>query len=72
LGAQLKLADRNGARLAAICGDAELERGVLVLRDLETKEQREVSLPTAGEDAGALLTAMSEMAAMPVPVASAR
>ncbi|TAM59717.1 histidine--tRNA ligase, partial [bacterium] len=40
LGAQLKLADRNGARLAAICGDAELERGVLVLRDLETKEQR--------------------------------
>ncbi|TAM75227.1 histidine--tRNA ligase [bacterium] len=66
LGAQLKLADRNGARLAAICGDAELERGILILRDLETKEQREVTLP-AGTDVGALLTTICQMAAAPAP-----
>ncbi|TAM91309.1 histidine--tRNA ligase [bacterium] len=67
LGAQLKLADRNGARLAAICGDAELERGILILRDLETKQQREVPLP-GSTGIGDLLTAIGEMASAPVPV----
>ncbi|MDE2572438.1 MAG: histidine--tRNA ligase, partial [bacterium] len=60
LGAQLKLADRNGARLAAICGDVELGRGILILRDLETKEQREVPLPQ-GTDVAGLVAVLGEM-----------
>ncbi len=45
LKAQLKRADRSGAPLAAILDDRDLERGVVVLRDLETSQQQE--LPAA-------------------------
>lgn len=43
LKAQLKRADKLGARLALIVGDQELDRGALALKDLATKEQHEVA-----------------------------
>ncbi|MBX6395866.1 MAG: ATP phosphoribosyltransferase regulatory subunit, partial [Alicyclobacillaceae bacterium] len=42
LKAQLKAADRSGARWALILGEEERQRGVVVLRDLSTGEQREI------------------------------
>lgn len=42
--AQLKAADRLGARYAAILGDDELERGEIVLKSLATGEQETVAL----------------------------
>jgi len=66
LGAQLKLADRNDRRFAAILGDNELERGILILRDLETKEQRDVPLPES-TDVGALVAALRDMEQAPPP-----
>lgn len=55
LKAQMKRADRLGAGHVLIVGEAELAAGVLVLRDMQTKAQRE--LPVAGVTAalGALL-----------------
>ena len=41
--AQLRAADRIGARYAAIVGDDELDRGVIALKRLDTGEQREVA-----------------------------
>src|SRR5690606_7307025 len=41
--AQLKAADRIGARYAAVVGDDELDRGVIALKRLDTGEQREVA-----------------------------
>ena len=46
LGAQLKQADRLGARLAVILGEDEVKAGELTLKDLATGEQRRV--PRAG------------------------
>jgi|SRR5579883_874514 len=42
--AHLKIADRNGARYAAIVGTEELAAGELVLRDLEHRTDRRVPL----------------------------
>jgi histidyl-tRNA synthetase len=43
LKAQLKRADALKARLALIVGDNELQKGKLVLRDLATRQQHEVT-----------------------------
>ncbi|MDX1739932.1 MAG: His/Gly/Thr/Pro-type tRNA ligase C-terminal domain-containing protein, partial [Rhodothermales bacterium] len=42
--AQMREANRSGARLAAIIGKDELERGVVSLKDLGTGEQEDVDL----------------------------
>ena len=45
---QFRSADSSSARIAAIIGDSEMERGVVVLKDLRTGgEQREVPLEEA-------------------------
>ncbi|MGB3545063.1 MAG: histidine--tRNA ligase [Rubrivirga sp.] len=56
LKAQMKAADRSGARVALVVGDDELEAGVAQVRDLEFGEQRAVpiaqlALELAGEGA---------------------
>jgi histidyl-tRNA synthetase len=43
LGAQLRMADRGGARYAAILGERETEAGVVTLRKLDDGTQEEVS-----------------------------
>lgn len=40
-GAQLKLATKHQARFAVLLGDSELERGMLLLKDLQKGEQQE-------------------------------
>jgi histidyl-tRNA synthetase len=52
--AHLKIADRNNARFALILGSDELAAGELVLRDLETRSDRRVTLGRAADVAGAL------------------
>jgi histidyl-tRNA synthetase len=42
-GAQAKRADELGARYTLILGDEEVQRGIVQLRDQQTKEQREVN-----------------------------
>jgi histidyl-tRNA synthetase len=44
LGKRMKRANKVNARLAAIVGDAELERGVAMVRDLDSGRQGEVAL----------------------------
>ena len=44
LKAQMKRADRFGAKKVLIIGDNELEAGKGVLRDMATKEQKDVPL----------------------------
>lgn len=43
LKAQMRLADRSGARYALILGEEELAQGTITLRDLQTREQRTVA-----------------------------
>lgn len=50
LTAHFKTADRNGARYALIMGDDELTAGHLVLRDLETREDRRIPAAAGAED----------------------
>ena len=45
LKSQMKRADRLGAPFALIVGDNEIEKGAVIMRDMETKEQ--VSIPIA-------------------------
>ena len=52
--AHLKIADRNNARFALILGSDEIAAGELVLRDLETRNDRRVTLGAAADVAGAL------------------
>jgi histidyl-tRNA synthetase len=52
--AHLKIADRHNARFALILGSDELAAGELVLRDLETRSDRRVTLGRAADVAGAL------------------
>ena len=52
--AHLKIADRNNARFALILGSDELSAGVLVLRDLEARTDRQIPLGSAADVAGAL------------------
>jgi histidyl-tRNA synthetase len=65
LKAMLRRADALGARLCLIVGDAELDRGVVVLRDLAARTQEDVPL-----DAAVRLTA--ERLAAPQPAGEAR
>lgn len=41
---QMRLADKLGAVFAAILGEDELNKGTIILRDMQTKEQKEVEL----------------------------
>lgn len=49
LKAQMKEANRSGARFALIVGDNELQAGEVVLRDLTTSEQETVAMDTIDE-----------------------
>ena len=49
--AQMKYADKSGARFVVVIGDNELESGVAVLKNMDTGEERNVAL---GDIAGAL------------------
>ncbi|MDD5449942.1 MAG: histidine--tRNA ligase [Candidatus Omnitrophica bacterium] len=44
LKSQMRLADRVGAKKVLILGDEELKKGVALLRDMETKTQKEIRL----------------------------
>ena len=44
LGSYFKKAERSRAKLALIFGDEELEKGIIQIKDLDKKEQKEVSL----------------------------
>jgi histidyl-tRNA synthetase len=44
LKAQMKKADRLGAKNTLIVGDDELDKGKGILRDMERKEQNEIGL----------------------------
>lgn len=46
LKAQMKYADKLGAKTVAIIGEDELARGIIVLRDMATKEQVELTKET--------------------------
>ncbi len=52
--AHLKIADRNNARFALILGSDEIVAGELVLRDLEMRSDRRVTLGRVADVAGAL------------------
>jgi histidyl-tRNA synthetase len=52
--AHLKIADRNGARLALILGSEELAAGELVVRDLAARSDRRVALGSPADLAVAL------------------
>lgn len=43
LKAQMKYADKINARYVAIYGESEMEKGIMILRDMKTKQQQEVS-----------------------------
>ena len=55
LKAQMRRADRMGARFAAMLGDDELARGVILLRDLRSREQGEVPLDRLSQTMAARL-----------------
>ncbi|MBI4336121.1 MAG: histidine--tRNA ligase, partial [Candidatus Omnitrophica bacterium] len=44
LKSQMRFADKAGARKVLILGDTELKKGVAILRDMEQKQQKEISL----------------------------
>jgi histidyl-tRNA synthetase len=50
LKAQFKYADKLGARYMAVLGDEELDKGIVKLRDMNTKEEWEVALAAAPEE----------------------
>ena len=50
LKAQFKFADKTGARLVIIVGGDELARGVVKVRNMETREETELSVETAAEE----------------------
>ncbi len=54
LQSHFKAADRNNARFALILGSDELVAGEVVLRNLESREDRKVPLRSAAELATAL------------------
>ncbi len=53
--AQLRMADRNGARYALIAGSDELESGELVLRDLVTRADRTIPFAREKDTAASLV-----------------
>jgi histidyl-tRNA synthetase len=48
--AQLKSADRIGAKFTAILGDDELARGEIALKEMATGEQRMVALSALADE----------------------
>lgn len=50
LKAQLRLADKLGAKHAAILGDEELKKGTVILRDMKKSQQREIPLENLVEE----------------------
>ncbi|MCR4805958.1 MAG: ATP phosphoribosyltransferase regulatory subunit, partial [Clostridia bacterium] len=50
LKAQLKYADRSGARYCIVLGDDELDRGVCQLRDMAGSVQREIAIESIDEE----------------------
>ena len=50
LKAQFKFADKIGARYVALVGGEEYERGVIKLRDMASKEEKELPLDTAADE----------------------
>lgn len=44
LKSQMRIANKRGARLVVIVGGEELSRNMVVLRNMETKEQEEVKI----------------------------
>jgi histidyl-tRNA synthetase len=57
--AQLKTADRHGARYALIVGSEELRNGEAVLRDLEQRSDRRLPLGRSKDVAAALVEALT-------------
>lgn len=55
LKAQFKFADKLGARLVVIAGGDEYARGTVRVRDMHTKEEKEIPLENAAENIAALL-----------------
>ena len=49
VGKRMRRADKIKARVALVLGDAELQRGVVMLRDLDAGEQHEVKLDDVAE-----------------------
>ena len=60
LGSMFKKAERSGAKFALIIGDEELEKGVAQLKNLATKEQKEVHLATLDEELDAAFDEIEE------------
>ncbi len=58
--AQLKVADRNGARYALVAGSDELAAGRVVLRDLADRSERSVPLESPERLAAALVAIFSQ------------
>lgn len=50
LKAQMKLADRNNARFALIAGEDELSDGLVILRDMQTKFQKQIPVENLFEN----------------------
>ncbi|MCR4886593.1 MAG: histidine--tRNA ligase [Clostridiales bacterium] len=55
LKAQFKFADKIGARYVAIVGGDEYARGVVKLRDMQTKEEKELPLESAAKEIADLI-----------------
>ncbi len=55
LKAQFKFADKLGARLIVMVGGDEFERGNVKVRDLSTREEREIALQDAAKEIRSLL-----------------
>lgn len=60
LKAQFKYADKLLARYTAVLGEDEVQKGVVKLRDMSTREERELPLQTAPEQIKALLNHKEE------------
>ena len=56
LKAQFKFADKLGARLIVMVGGDEFERGNVKVRDLSTREEREIALQDAAKEIRSLLS----------------
>jgi histidyl-tRNA synthetase len=50
LKSQMKKADKSGAGLTLIIGEQEMQSGIAVLRNMQTKEQTEIALKNIEED----------------------
>ena len=55
LKAQFKFADKIGAKYVVLVGGEEYERGTVKLRDMQTKEEKELPLETAAEEIKGIL-----------------